>query len=105
MLPRSQDPKKTRSGDRVAARQRVGELIVQSGIYRVHHGGHRVSHYVVLIAGQEFPRCARCGEEVEFELFRAATEEAQDTAFHVHVYEIPHPPPTPRKKVSRHKVA
>ena len=74
---------------------RVGELIVQSGIYRVRHAGHRVSHYVALLSGQNFPRCARCGDQVRFQLFEATADIKNDPDFQVHLYEIPHPPPSP----------
>ncbi len=72
---------------------RVGETIVQSGVYRVRHAGHRVSHYVVLLAGQTFPRCARCGDDVRFQLFEATTDIRNDSDFRVRLYEIPHPSP------------
>ncbi len=71
----------------------VGQAIVQSGIYRVLHSGHRVSHFVVLLAGESFPRCARCGDRVTFELFQATSDTRNDPDFQVRLYEIPHPPP------------
>lgn len=77
---------------------RVGEPIVHTGIYRALHAGYRVSHYVVLLSGQNFPRCARCGDEVQFQLFEATSEIQNDPGFRVHLYEIPHPPPAAGEK-------
>lgn len=71
----------------------VGETIVHSGIYRVAHSGHRVTHYVILLSGDTFPRCARCGDQVRFQLFEATTDLKSDPDFRVRLYEIPHPPP------------
>lgn len=70
----------------------VGETIVHTGIYRVVHAGHRVSHFVVLLSGQNFPRCARCGDHVLFQFCRATAAIHHDPQFRVHLYEIPHPP-------------
>ncbi len=96
--PSSNPPKDPPSGEGKSAAPTlygVGEAIVQSGIYRVLHAGHRISHYVVLLAGEIFPRCARCGDQVRFELFEATTDLQSDPDFHIRVYEIPHPPPAP----------
>jgi hypothetical protein len=98
-MPRhSSNPPKHRSAGEAAKAAsapgcRVGETIVQSGIYRVLHAGHRVSHYVVLVSGQSFPRCARCGDQVRFELFEATSDIKNDPDFRVRLYEIPHPAP------------
>jgi hypothetical protein len=46
------------------------ETIPESGIYRVIHAQHRLPHEVTLIAGQVFPPCAKCHEEVRFQLVR-----------------------------------
>ncbi len=71
----------------------VGEPILHSGVYQVRHAGHRISHYVVLLSGQVFPRCARCGDQVRFALFQATTDLKSDPDFQVRLYEIPHPSP------------
>ncbi len=71
----------------------VGEPIVHTGIYRVLHRGHRATHKVVLLSGQNFPRCARCGQNVQFQLFQATPHIRNDRDFRVALYEIPHPPP------------
>jgi hypothetical protein len=46
------------------------EKIPESGIYRVIHAQHRLPHEVTLIAGQVFPPCAKCHEEVRFQMVR-----------------------------------
>lgn len=69
---------------------RVGEEIPESGVYRVFHAEHRVSHQVLLLAGEKFPRCSQCGSDVHFELLQRIPEIAQDADF-IRVYEIPHP--------------
>jgi hypothetical protein len=83
----------------------VGETIVRSGIYRVAHTGHRVSHYVILLSGDSFPRCARCGDQVRFELFQATTDLKSDPDFRVRLYEIPHPPPADGEEETEDEVA
>lgn len=69
-------------------RYKTGRRIPQSGIYRVLHSEHRLPHDVTLLGGQYFPRCAQCGNDVQFELLRAAPE-INDSDFHVVVYELP----------------
>jgi hypothetical protein len=69
---------------------RVGEEIPESGVYRVFHNAHRVSHEVVLLAEEKFPRCSKCNTDVHFELLQSVPEIEQDTDF-IRVYEIPHP--------------
>lgn len=46
---------------------KTGDLVPESGIYRVHHSGHRLPHEVTLLQGQRFPRCGKCADAVEFE--------------------------------------
>ena len=71
---------------------RVGERVAESGVYRVFHSGHRLSHEVTLIAAQDFPRCSACGNDVHFELLQAAPEIEKDANFSSRrLYEIPHP--------------
>jgi hypothetical protein len=69
-------------------RYRTGQSIPTSGIYRVEHQQHRAPHEVTLLRGEEFPRCARCGDRVEFELVKAAPDLA-NRPFAIHLYEIP----------------
>ena len=68
---------------------RTGEPIPESGIYRVIHKAHRVPHEVTLLSGQNFPRCAKCQDSVQFELIQAATELLHEHGFHVQLYELP----------------
>lgn len=71
---------------------RVGERIPESGVYRVYHSEHRVSHEVTLVAGQDFPRCSVCDRNVHFELLQSAPEIAEDSNFrNLRLFEIPHP--------------
>ncbi len=71
---------------------RVGEQVRESGVYRVFHSGHRLSHEVTLVANQDFPRCSACGGDVHFELLQAAPEIEQDANFRSRrLFEIPHP--------------
>ncbi len=46
----------------------TGDIVPQSGIYRVVHEGHRLPHLVTLLAGEKFPRCSRCDDKVHFEV-------------------------------------
>ena len=63
-----------------------------AGIYRAFHVDHRVSHDLTLLGDRVFPRCARCGDEVHFELLREAPEAANDEDFaRMRLFEIPHP--------------
>ena len=59
----------------------AGEIIPVSGIYRAIHGRHRVAHDVTLLAGEDFPRCAKCGDLVGFELIAEATAAIDDRDF------------------------
>ncbi|ABF41483.1 hypothetical protein Acid345_2482 [Candidatus Koribacter versatilis Ellin345] len=77
--------------DRSGATFTVGQKIPQSGIYRVQHAGHRQSHEVTLLAGEEFPRCAGCVTEVTFSLQQSAPALDSEPGFRVRLYELPHP--------------
>ena len=50
---------------------RPGESVARSAIFRVYHDSHRLMHEVTLRAGDVFPRCKQCGDQVRFELLRA----------------------------------
>jgi hypothetical protein len=70
--------------------------VPESGIYRVFHSEHRVSHEVTLVGGQDFPRCSVCAEDVHFELLHSAPEIDPDANFSSRrLYEIPHPEEVP----------
>lgn len=71
---------------------RAGEEILVTGLYRVVHTDHRLSHEAILAAGGIFPRCNRCGEKVHFELLKAVPQLQKDPNFRsLKLYEIPHP--------------
>lgn len=49
-----------------------GEIVPQSGIYRITHDpSHTAAHDVTVIEGRRFPPCRNC-KGVRFELVRAA---------------------------------
>ena len=47
-----------------------GETVERSGIYRVYHNSHRLMHEATLLAGDLFPICRQCGDQVRFEGLR-----------------------------------
>src|SRR5262249_26307163 len=49
------------------SRYKPGEVVPESGIYRVLHSRHRPSHESTLKEGEEFPACRECGSDVRFE--------------------------------------
>ncbi|HEX4602921.1 MAG TPA: hypothetical protein VH724_02935 [Candidatus Angelobacter sp.] len=65
-----------------------GETIAESGIYLVLHSKHRLPHEVTLLHGQLFPRCAKCGGSVYFELVRKAPDITL-APFKVALYTLP----------------
>ena len=65
------------------------DTIPVSGIYRVIHAQHRLPHEVTLIAGQVFPPCAQCHEEVRFELVRELPDLARERRGSVSLYSLP----------------
>jgi hypothetical protein len=69
-----------------------GEKIPQSGVSRIFDGGHRVSHDVILLRDELFPRCARCEIEVKFRLIQAAPHIEDDSSLgNRKLFELPHP--------------
>src|SRR5205814_6491007 len=70
---------------------RVGESVPASGIYRVFHPDHRLSHEVTLLKGDAFPVCEECGHDVHFELLHAAPSLDETRNFRIHLYQVPHP--------------
>ena len=67
---------------------RTGLKIPQSGIYKVTHSRHRLPHEVTLLAGEAFPRCSRCGDNVQFQIVAPAGD-LDKSEFRVVVYELP----------------
>jgi hypothetical protein len=61
---------------------RPGDTVRQSGIYEVvHDREHRTAHDVVMIAGDQFPTCESCDQNVRFRLMRTAPYIFQDQDF------------------------
>ena len=60
---------------------RVGDRAPRSGSYRVIHKGHRKSHRVLVLRGDEFPPCRFCKDEAVFELAESAEYIAHDIDF------------------------
>jgi hypothetical protein len=46
--------------------KRAGELVRQTGLYRVTHEGHRSAHDAILWQGETFPSCRTCGNAATF---------------------------------------
>ncbi len=72
-----------------AATFKTGEKISESGVYKVIHQQHRLPHEVTLLKGETFPRCAKCGDRVEFELVHAAPYQRSGTNFQVQLFALP----------------
>lgn len=62
-----------------------GEMVPESGIYRVEHDSHRLMHEAALQADTRFPRCKQCKDEVRFYLVRPVVT-GQILPFHVHAF-------------------
>lgn len=52
----------------------AGEKVARAGVYRVLHKGHRQTHLSILQAGEVFPRCRVCGDDVGFEFAQPLSE-------------------------------
>ena len=57
--------------DRSKFKYRPGDLVPESGVYRVTHDSHRLMHEATLLVGDRFPFCRQCKLGVRFELRRA----------------------------------
>ena len=70
---------------------KTGTVIPASGVYSVHHSGHRLPHEVTLLKGEIFPKCQKCADQVTFKLIRALTYQtaAKDSSWRVTLYELP----------------
>ena len=59
-----------------------GELVRQSGIYRIfHEQDHTTVHDVLCICDEHFPKCRQCGERVRFQLITAFQHINEDAYF------------------------
>ena len=66
-----------------------GEVAAETGIYRVFHGEHRLSHEVTVLKGNLFPVCSQCANQVHFELVRAAPLADTGSEFRVVLNSLP----------------
>lgn len=57
-------------GQIVRKKYRPGEVVPESGIYRVMHESHRLMHEATLLEGTRFPLCRQCKHSVRFDLRR-----------------------------------
>jgi len=55
----------------VRRKYQPGDLVPESGIYRVTHASHRLMHEATLLESTRFPLCRQCQRSVRFELRRA----------------------------------
>jgi hypothetical protein len=78
-----------RDHNRMATTYKSSETIPESGVYRVVHAQHRLPHEVTLIEGQTFPPCAKCHDEVRFELVRELPSLARERRGSVSLYTLP----------------
>jgi DTW domain-containing protein YfiP len=52
-----------------------GDIVPDSGIYRIFHDSHRLMHEATLLRGTRFPRCKHCKDKVEFCLEKAIKDD------------------------------
>jgi len=64
----------------VPRKYRPGDVVPESGIYRVMHDSHRLMHEATLLEGQRFPICKKCNHDVRFELRRAVKNPTRITS-------------------------
>jgi hypothetical protein len=61
-----------------------GELVRESGVYRIFHERyHTTVHDVLCICGERFPKCNQCGEGVHFQLMTAYQRINDDSYFRI----------------------
>lgn len=53
---------------------KTGEMVRQTGLYRVIHVGHRPIHEAILWEGEAFPSCRTCGDNAKFEFIQPMPE-------------------------------
>ena len=69
-------------GKTILKRHRPGQLVPESGVYRVTHDAHRLMHEATLLAGDRFPLCRQCRRAVRFELLRSVKDPNKITSGH-----------------------
>jgi hypothetical protein len=57
------------------------EAVPVSGVYRVEHRGHRETHDAILRAGEVFPACSVCDQQVRFTLKQRAKSDSAGKNF------------------------
>jgi hypothetical protein len=74
----------------VRKKYRPGDVVPESGIYRVTHDSHRLMHEATLLQDQRFPICRKCNHDVRFELRRAVKNPTRITSgYHVILEDYP----------------
>jgi len=68
-----ENPEKNPQVDLKRKTFKTGEIVPQSGIYRVTHAEHRLPHEVTMLRSHEFPPCEKCGIRVRFKLLRGVS--------------------------------
>jgi hypothetical protein len=77
-------------GSIVQKKYRPGDVVPESGIYRVTHDAHRLMHEATLLEGQRFPICKKCNHDVRFELRRQVKNPTKNTSvYHVILEDYP----------------
>jgi hypothetical protein len=78
----------------VRKKYRPGDMVADSGIYRVTHTSHRLMHEATLLEGHRFPLCKRCRLSVRFELRRAVKNPTRiSSGYHAILEDFPDPEP------------
>jgi len=65
----------------------TGDIVPETGIYRVIHSAHRLPHEVIILKNEHFPRCCKCSAAVSFYLSHCAPQLYMHTVYHI--YELP----------------
>jgi len=71
----------------ILRRYKTGERTPLTGIYKVTHKDHRLQHQVTIIGDEQFPRCAKCANDVFFELVRPAPTILESDV--IRIYKLP----------------
>ena len=82
--------------DVLRRRHRPGDLVPESGVYRVTHDAHRLMHEATLLVGDRFPLCRQCKHAVRFEMLRTVKDPNKITTGHHAILEdYPDSEPSP----------
>jgi len=65
----------------------TNDEIPTDGVYYVFHEAHRLIRSVMLLQGDQFPRCSQCLDAVSFELMLSVSPADQYEP--LHVFELP----------------